>query len=35
MDGDSAIAWVRQFVPTAVENTLQAQFVSEFTPDLG
>ena len=35
MDGESAIAWVRQFVPTAVENILQAQFVSEFNPDLG
>jgi hypothetical protein len=35
MDGDSAIAWVRQFVPTAVENILQAQFVSKFNSDLG
>ena len=33
-DGDSAIAWVRQFIPTAVENVLQAQFVKEFTPDI-
>lgn len=31
--GEEAIAWVRQSIPTAVENALQAQFVSEFTPD--
>lgn len=33
-DGDHAIAWVRQFIPTAVENELQAQFVREFSPNL-
>lgn len=32
-DGEEAIAWVRQSIPTAVENELQAQFVSEFTPN--
>ena len=34
LDGDKAIAWVRQTIPTAVENELQAQFVNEFIPDL-
>ena len=33
-DGDSAIAWVRQYISTAVENVLQAQFVRDFNPDL-
>jgi len=30
MDGDEAIAWVRNFIPGAVENERQAQFVRDF-----
>ena len=30
MDGDAAIAWVRQAIPTAVETEEQKQFVREY-----
>jgi protein-tyrosine phosphatase len=30
MDGPAAIDWVRQYVPGAMENTLQEQFVMDF-----
>ncbi len=30
MDGQAAINWVRQYVPGAMENTLQEQFVKDF-----
>lgn len=29
-DGKEAISWVRQFIPNAVENDLQLQFVDDF-----
>lgn len=30
MDGEEAVSWVRQYIPHAVENTQQYQFVQEF-----
>ena len=33
-NGQEAIDWVRQFIPTAVENILQAQFVRDFPVNL-
>lgn len=30
MDGDQAIAWVRRYVPGALENEMQMQFVRDF-----
>lgn len=30
--GDQAIAWVRQYIPTALENVAQEAFVLEFEP---
>jgi protein-tyrosine phosphatase len=30
LEGEEAVRWVRQFVPTAVENALQYQFVLDF-----
>ena len=32
MTGAEAVAWVRQFIPTAVENDLQYQFVVDYAP---
>lgn len=32
MTGADAVAWVRRFIPTAVENALQYQFVVDYKP---
>ncbi len=32
ISGAEAVAWVRQFIPTAVENELQYQFVVDYEP---
>ncbi len=32
MTGTAAVAWVRQFIPDAVENAAQYQFVLDFDP---
>ncbi len=31
MNGEQAVSWVRQYIPHAVENAQQYQFVQEFT----